>query len=420
MNSVGEGSRSNERSATPTAPATVPGAPTLDARRPPATAASRSPGARRPRTAAPRSPATRSTAAPRAAARRCSTTLGNVTSYTDASARQRHDLLLPGRAPSTRVGEGARSSERSATPVAPATRARRADAQLGDAPATAASRSPGARPPRTAAPRSPATRSTAAPRAAARRCSTTLGNVTELHRHRPPRTGRPTTTRSAPSTRSARARARTSAPRRRRAGDRPRRADAQLGDRRQRQRRARLERARLQRRLRDHRLQGLPRHRERRRDAADHARHRHELHRHDAVERDDLLLPGHRRQLGRRGPRSNERSATPAAPATVPGAPTLNSATAGNGSVTLAWSAPASNGGSAITGYKVYRGTASGGETLLDDARHRHQLHRHDRRQRDDLLLPGQRRERRRRGRPLRTSAPRLRPRPRPCRARRR
>ena len=38
---------------------------------------------------------------------------------------------------------------------------------------------------------------------------------------------------------------------------------------------------------------------------------------------------------------SNERSATPSAPATVPGAPTLNSATAGNSSVALGWSAPA-------------------------------------------------------------------------------
>jgi fibronectin type 3 domain-containing protein len=53
------------------------------------------------------------------------------------------------------------------------------------------------------------------------------------------------------------------------------------------------------------------------------------------------------------------------ATATAPGAPTLNSATPGNGDVALAWSAPSSDGGSAITGYKVYRGTASGGETLL-------------------------------------------------------
>jgi fibronectin type 3 domain-containing protein len=40
-------------------------------------------------------------------------------------------------------------------------------------------------------------------------------------------------------------------------------------------------------------------------------------------------------------------------------------ATPGNGQVALAWTAPASNGGSPITAYSIYRGTASGGETLL-------------------------------------------------------
>jgi hypothetical protein len=49
----------------------------------------------------------------------------------------------------------------------------------------------------------------------------------------------------------------------------------------------------------------------------------------------------------------------------VPGAPTLSSAIGGNNSVALAWSAPVSNGGAAISGYKVYRGTSVGGETLL-------------------------------------------------------
>jgi fibronectin type 3 domain-containing protein len=60
--------------------------------------------------------------------------------------------------------------------------------------------------------------------------------------------------------------------------------------------------------------------------------------------------------------RSNERSATPA---TVPRAPILNSAKAGNGGTALSWSAPASNGGASITAYKIYRGSVSGGETLL-------------------------------------------------------
>ena len=48
------------------------------------------------------------------------------------------------------------------------------------------------------------------------------------------------------------------------------------------------------------------------------------------------------------GPASNSLLAIPA---TVPGAPTLTSANAGSGSVTLAWSAPSSNGGSTVTGY---------------------------------------------------------------------
>jgi PKD repeat protein len=50
---------------------------------------------------------------------------------------------------------------------------------------------------------------------------------------------------------------------------------------------------------------------------------------------------------------------------TVPGAPAALTATPGNGQVSLAWSAPASNGGVNITSYRVYRGTSSGGETLL-------------------------------------------------------
>ena len=57
--------------------------------------------------------------------------------------------------------------------------------------------------------------------------------------------------------------------------------------------------------------------------------------------------------------RSPEVSATPAGP---PSAPTLGVPTPGNGTVHLGWTAPASNGGAAITQYRVYRGTSPGGQ----------------------------------------------------------
>src|SRR5256712_3824228 len=47
---------------------------------------------------------------------------------------------------------------------------------------------------------------------------------------------------------------------------------------------------------------------------------------------------------------------------TVPSAPQNLVATAGNSQVTLAWSVSSSNGGATITGYDVYRGSASNGE----------------------------------------------------------
>ncbi len=48
-----------------------------------------------------------------------------------------------------------------------------------------------------------------------------------------------------------------------------------------------------------------------------------------------------------------------------PSAPSGLVAAAGNAQVVLTWQAPASDGGSAITSYKVYRGTTAGSETLL-------------------------------------------------------
>src|SRR5205807_2214523 len=68
------------------------------------------------------------------------------------------------------------------------------------------------------------------------------------------------------------------------------------------------------------------------------------------------------------GRQADEASATPNAPPpppSPPSAPTNLVATGGNAQVGLTWQAPASNGGSPITNYKIYRGTASGGETLV-------------------------------------------------------
>src|SRR5262249_18413700 len=57
-------------------------------------------------------------------------------------------------------------------------------------------------------------------------------------------------------------------------------------------------------------------------------------------------------------------SATPIG-GTPPGPPTGLTGSPGNGQVSLSWTAPANNGGVNISGYRVYRGTSSGGETLV-------------------------------------------------------
>src|SRR3989441_445340 len=61
-------------------------------------------------------------------------------------------------------------------------------------------------------------------------------------------------------------------------------------------------------------------------------------------------------------PRSNEASAIPPAP---PSAPQNLQAIGSNAKVTLSWQVPSSNGGSAITYYKIYKSTNSGTEVYL-------------------------------------------------------
>jgi hypothetical protein len=49
----------------------------------------------------------------------------------------------------------------------------------------------------------------------------------------------------------------------------------------------------------------------------------------------------------------------------VPGAPVAVGVLAADGVAQVVWSAPGSDGGSAVSGYRVYRGTSPGGEVLL-------------------------------------------------------
>jgi cellulose 1,4-beta-cellobiosidase len=65
------------------------------------------------------------------------------------------------------------------------------------------------------------------------------------------------------------------------------------------------------------------------------------------------------------GPNSSETFATPSHPVSVPSAPQGFEATAGNAQITLNWSAPANDGGGAITGYIVYRGTNDSSLSVL-------------------------------------------------------
>lgn len=62
---------------------------------------------------------------------------------------------------------------------------------------------------------------------------------------------------------------------------------------------------------------------------------------------------------------SNEDSATPASAGSAPSAPRFATASPANEQIGLNWTAPLTDGGSTLTGYKIYRGTTSGSSTLL-------------------------------------------------------
>src|SRR5438445_12124457 len=57
-------------------------------------------------------------------------------------------------------------------------------------------------------------------------------------------------------------------------------------------------------------------------------------------------------------------TATATSPSSL-SAPQNLQATGGNARVSLSWQAPSSNGGSAITGYKIYKSTSTGTEVYL-------------------------------------------------------
>ena len=64
------------------------------------------------------------------------------------------------------------------------------------------------------------------------------------------------------------------------------------------------------------------------------------------------------------GPWSNVAVAQRALPPTAPTSPTAAPANGKTG-LTVTWNAPTSNGGSPVTGYRIYRGTAAGGGPFL-------------------------------------------------------
>jgi fibronectin type 3 domain-containing protein len=65
------------------------------------------------------------------------------------------------------------------------------------------------------------------------------------------------------------------------------------------------------------------------------------------------------------GPKSNEASATPSTGQKPPSEPEKLLANAGDGLISVSWNPPISDGNSSITNYRIYRGTAPGGEAFL-------------------------------------------------------
>ena len=139
----------------------------------------------------------------------------------------------------------------------------------------------------------------------------------------------------------------------------------ELGHRRQRQRHPQLERAHLERRLGDHRLQGLPRHLGGDETPLRQARQRHQLDRHDASRTaTTYYYKVTRRQRRRRGLPLERALADPGR--TRNGArraqPRLGDRRHRQRRARV--ERPGSDGGSAITGYRIYRGTAAAARLL--------------------------------------------------------